>query len=63
VTRNGVTNLWAQPIDGSPPKQLTNFASERIFNFDFSRDGKQLALSRGTETSDVVLISNFKHSR
>jgi Tol biopolymer transport system component len=63
ATRNGVTNLWAQPIDGSAPKQLTNFASERIFTFDFSRDGKQVALSRGTETSDVVLISNFKRAR
>ena len=62
VTQSGVTNLWAQPIDGSPPKQLTNFASERIFNFNFSRDGKQVALARGTQTSDVVLISNFKHS-
>jgi Tol biopolymer transport system component len=61
MTRNGVTNLWAQPIDGSAPTQLTNFASERIFSFDFSRDGKQVALSRGTQTSDVVLISNFKH--
>jgi len=60
VTSNGVTNLWAQPIDGSPPKQLTNFASDRIFGFDFSRDGKQVALSRGTQTSDVVLISDFK---
>jgi TolB protein len=60
VTSNGVTNLWAQPVDGSPPKQLTNFASERIFGFDFSRDGKQVALSRGTQTSDVVLISDFK---
>ena len=60
VTQKGVTNLWAQPIDGSPPKQLTNFASERIFGFDVSRDGKQVALSRGTQTSDVVLISNFK---
>jgi Tol biopolymer transport system component len=60
ISRNGVTNLWAQPIDGSPPKQLTNFASERIFGFDFSRDGKQVAMSRGTQTSDVVLISDFK---
>jgi eukaryotic-like serine/threonine-protein kinase len=62
VTRSGVTNIWEQPLDGSPPKQLTNFASERIFSFDLSRDGKQVALSRGTQTSDVVLISNFKHS-
>jgi Tol biopolymer transport system component len=60
VTRGGVTNLWVQPIDGSPPKQLTNFTSDRIFLFDFSRDGKQVALSRGTLTRDVVLISNFR---
>ncbi len=60
VTQKGVTNLWAQPIDGSPPKQLTNFASERIFSFDLSRDGKQVALARGTQSSDVVLISNFR---
>jgi Tol biopolymer transport system component len=60
VTSGGVSNLWAQPIDGSPPKQLTNFTSDRIFWFDISRDGKQLALSRGAQTSDVVLISNFK---
>jgi Tol biopolymer transport system component len=60
VTRNGVTNLWEQPIDGSPPKQLTNFASDRIFSFQISRDGKQVALNRGTSSSDVVLISNFK---
>jgi serine/threonine protein kinase/Tol biopolymer transport system component len=60
VTRNGVTNLWAQPIDGSAPKQLTNFPSDRIFSFQISRDGKQVVLNRGTSASDVVLISNFK---
>jgi eukaryotic-like serine/threonine-protein kinase len=60
VTRAGVTNLWAQPIDGSSPKQLTNFTSDRIFGFQISRDGKQVALVRGTSNSDVVLISNFK---
>jgi len=27
--------------------------------FDLSRDGKQLALSRGAESSEIVLISNF----
>jgi len=60
VTSVGVSNLWAQQVDSSPPKQLTNFTSDRIFWFDFSRDGKQVALSRGAQTSDVVLISNFK---
>jgi len=60
IVRSGVGNLWAQPVDGSPAKQLTNFIADRIFFFDFSRDGKQISLSRGTVTRDVVLISNFK---
>jgi Tol biopolymer transport system component len=60
VTRDGVTNLWSQPVDGSPPKQLTDFKSDQIFRFDWSRDGKQLLFARGTITSDVVLVSDLK---
>ncbi len=59
-TINGVSNIWSLPLDGGPPKQLTNFKTDQIFWFDFSRDGKQLALSRGTQTSDVILIRDFK---
>ena len=55
---NGVSNIWQQPIDGSPPVQVTDFKDGRIFNFAFSPDGKQPALSRGTFNSDVVLIEN-----
>lgn len=58
--REGVGNIWALPIRGGPPKQLTDFKSDAIFWFDWSRDGRNLALSRGTEVSDVVLISNSK---
>ena len=57
-TRNGVSNIVAQPIDGAPVKQLTNFQSDYIFSWNWSRDGKHLACSRGPRTSDVVLISN-----
>jgi Tol biopolymer transport system component len=59
-TQGGVSNIVAQPLDGGKPKQLTDFKQERIFSFDYSLDGKQLALSRGTINNDVVLISNFK---
>jgi serine/threonine protein kinase/Tol biopolymer transport system component len=55
---NGVSNIWRQPIDGGPPVQVTKFETGRIFNFAYSADGKQLALSRGTLNSDVVLIKN-----
>ena len=59
-TINGVSNIWSLPIDGGPPKQLTDFKSDQIFWFDFSRDGKQLAVSRGTQTSDVIVIRDFR---
>ncbi len=60
LTRSGASNIWRQPLAGGPPKQMTNFKSDLIFFFDWSRDGKQLALERGTISSDVVLISNFQ---
>jgi TolB protein len=58
--RGGFSNIWSQPLDGGPSKQLTDFKADRIFWFDWSRDGKQLACARGTGTSDVFLIKGFK---
>ena len=60
LTREGVSNIWQHKLMGGPPKQITNFKSGLIFDFDWSRDGKQLALTRGSENSDVILISNFR---
>lgn len=60
ITGGGVSNLWNQPVAGGAPKQLTDFKADQIFSFDWSRDGKQLVASRGVETNDVVLISNFR---
>jgi len=55
----GDAKIWLQPIDGGPPKELTDFKSDSIWYFDWSRDGKELACSRGGATSDVVLISGL----
>jgi Tol biopolymer transport system component/DNA-binding winged helix-turn-helix (wHTH) protein len=60
LTRNGVSNIWRQRLAGGPPIQITNFESGEIFDFEWSRDGRQLALTRGSESSDVILISNFR---
>ena len=60
LTRNGATNVWEQPLAGGTPHQVTNFTSGRIFDFSWTRDGKQLLLAKGEDTSDVVLISNFR---
>jgi TolB protein len=58
-SQGGASNVWNQPIDGGPPRQVTRFTSDRIFGFAWSRDGKRLALSRGRTRFDVVLISNL----
>jgi Tol biopolymer transport system component len=60
LTRNGVSNIWRQKLAGGTPTQITNFESGQIFDFDWSHDGKQLALTRGSESSDVILIRNFR---
>jgi len=58
--REGVANVWNQPLEGGIPKQVTQFKSDQIFGFDWSRDGKSLALWRGMPTRNVVLISDVK---
>ena len=57
IRDHDVDNLWLQPLDGSPGKQVTNFTAEHIGDgFAWSPDGTKLALIRGHVDSDVVLI-------
>jgi Tol biopolymer transport system component len=52
----GVDDLWSQPLDGSPGKQVTDFKSEHINDFHWSFDGSKLGVIRGHTDSDVVMI-------
>ncbi|MGH9756520.1 MAG: protein kinase domain-containing protein [Candidatus Acidiferrales bacterium] len=56
VIENGVTNLWLQPLDGSAGHAFTNFPAEHDLVFHWSPDGKSLAILRGHNESDVVLL-------
>ena len=58
VVRDGVSNLWRFPLDGSAPRAVTTFTSEQIISYRWSQDGKTLAMSRGTYSADVVLIAS-----
>ena len=54
-------NIWVQPLGGGPPRQLTRSADRRpIGFFAWSRDGKRLAITRSTETNDIVLLRGLK---
>lgn len=54
----GVSNIWLQPIEGGAAKQLTQFQTDNIFSYAWSRDGKQLLASRGNETTDLILMKD-----
>jgi len=58
VTKKGISNLWAQPLNGDQPGQLTNFTNNRIYSFDFSPDGKEIISARGELSGYVVLLTN-----
>jgi Tol biopolymer transport system component len=56
TAENNADNVWLQPLDGKPGHQVTKFASDSIFGFGYSPDGKKLAVGRGHVESDVVLL-------
>ncbi len=59
-TVGDVGNIWSLPLDGTPPQPMTNFKSHRLEDFTLSPDGERFAITRGTESRDVVLLNNVK---
>jgi len=62
IRDKGVDNLYLQPLNGGPGRQLTNFTSLKIYSYQWSPDGKQLALVRGDSPSDLVLIKDSQRN-
>jgi serine/threonine protein kinase/Tol biopolymer transport system component len=60
VNNNNVTNIWSQPFEGGPAKQITEFKDSLMTGFAWSRDGKTLATTRGVLVRDAVLITDEK---
>jgi serine/threonine protein kinase len=63
IRENSADNLWLQPLDGSRGRQITNFPSDRIQNYEYSPDGRSLGVLRSHTESDVVLLSDIRSSR
>lgn len=58
IREKGVDNMWSQPLDGGPGRQITNFTALKIYSYQWSHDGKNLAFVRGESPSDLVLIQD-----
>jgi Tol biopolymer transport system component len=58
--QDGVDNLWQQPLDGSAPRQITNFTEDLILHFDGLNADSEFIVSRGRRKGDIALVKGFK---
>ena len=47
-----------QPVDGGPPRQVTDFTDRLMSGFAWSPDGKNLVCTRGIQLRDAILITD-----
>lgn len=59
-TKDHVSNLWSQPVNGGPAKQITNFTSGLIWRHAWSCDGKYLVLAKGSLSIDAVMLTDLR---
>ena len=58
--RDWKEGIWLQPLSGGTPERIPGLPKEKLYSYAWSADGKQFAFTRGTESYDVVLITDFK---
>jgi Tol biopolymer transport system component/DNA-binding winged helix-turn-helix (wHTH) protein len=58
-TIGDVGNVWALPLNGKPPRRVTQFTSQLVEDFTVSPNGGQFAFARSTAIRDAVLLRNF----
>ena len=61
ATREGVANVYRLPLAGGKEQRLTEWQTNApLYAFAWSRDGRQLAVTRDTQTTELLLIQNFR---
>ncbi|MBC7931153.1 MAG: PD40 domain-containing protein, partial [Rubrivivax sp.] len=58
-SRDGTVNVWMQPLAGGKHVKLTDFKTDAVAAYDWSRDNR-LVSTRSVETTSVVLIRDFR---
>ncbi len=64
LTDHGTTNVWAYPVAGGAPLQLTDFgdrAVEIVRRVSWSPDGKSIYAAVGEADADIVLFGGLIH--
>ena len=59
--REGIANIWRMALSGTGEQKLTDFPTHApLWAFAFSRDAKQLAVTRDTQANHLILIQGFR---
>lgn len=56
TSEDGRNNIWNQSLDGSKPRQVTDYKTEQVFAFSKSRVNEDLVAIRETLTYDAVMF-------
>ncbi len=59
--RDGFSNVWRMSAEGTKQQKITDWQTPATaYAFAWSRDGKDLAVVRDSQTSEIILINNFR---
>ena len=59
--REGISNIWRMTVANGKERKLTDFDTPaQLFHFAWSRDARQLSITRDTNSDQLVLIQNFR---
>ena len=61
ANREGIYNVWRTTLDGGKEQKLTDWqTTDPLWAFAWSRDGRNLAITRDTGKNALLLIQNFR---
>ena len=59
ASREGVAGIYRQPLTGGNAERVIAFEEDDVYDFGYSPDGQQLAVTRGDYQFDIVLLSGL----
>jgi Tol biopolymer transport system component len=58
--RDWANGIWKQSVEGGEPHRVAGLPEEKLMTYGWSRNGKYLAFTRGKQSLDAVLITDFR---
>jgi Tol biopolymer transport system component len=58
--RDWGSGIWRQPAEGGASQRIDGLPEEKIYSYGWSRDGRTLAFTRGSEIRDIILLSSSR---